>query len=174
MTFSDCWTVFNSTTMSNNAITLYIKNFYIRLFLILATFQSYLHYNDCYWNFKNFLKYVTSFRGSRDLWQFVTGEGSKIAKNSVTSFMDGPLTLHGESKKCFVRGNQLSNRNMDAKPESRAQSDQEVRAEPKLGIDPVRKWGVGPKWVRYIPKCSKKSNSGPFILLHIWRKNRVK
>ena len=29
--------------------------------------------------------------GVRDLWQFVTGGGgSKIAKNSVTSFMDGP------------------------------------------------------------------------------------
>ena len=64
-------------------------------FVCLATFQLYLHYiNDYYWNFKIFLKSVTSFRGGGQ--RFVTvcdrGEvgGSKIAKNSVTSFMDGP------------------------------------------------------------------------------------
>jgi len=35
---------------------------------------------------------VTYFRGSRDVWQSVTGgRGSKLAKNIVTDFMDGPL-----------------------------------------------------------------------------------
>ena len=33
------------------------------------------------------------FLGVQDLWQFVTGEGSEIIKNSVTYFMDGPLGL---------------------------------------------------------------------------------
>ena len=34
---------------------------------------------------------VTYFRGSRDVWQSVTGGvGSKLAKNSVTYFIDGP------------------------------------------------------------------------------------
>ena len=37
-------------------------------------------------------KCVTSFRGGSEICDtFVTGGGSKIAKNSVTSFMDGPL-----------------------------------------------------------------------------------
>ena len=65
-----------------------------------------------YWKLNFFLKCVTSFRGGgqrfnvwrhlgggvRDLWQFVTG-GSKIAKNSVTSFMDGPLVVSGRLRK---------------------------------------------------------------------------
>ena len=35
---------------------------------------------------------VTYFWGSRDVWRSVTwGGGSKLAKNSVTYFMDGPL-----------------------------------------------------------------------------------
>ena len=34
-----------------------------------------------------------TFGGSRDVWQSVTGgRGSKLAKNSVTYFMDGPQT----------------------------------------------------------------------------------
>ena len=32
-----------------------------------------------------------TFGGVQDLWQFVTGGGSKIIKKSVTYFMDGPL-----------------------------------------------------------------------------------
>ena len=52
---------------------------------------------------------MTYFWGSRDVRQSVTGmEGSKLAKNSVTYFMDGLLTSYphahtmGTEQPCFL------------------------------------------------------------------------
>ena len=98
--------------MSINFIILYIKEFL--KFCLFSNFKFHIS-TIYYWKLNFFLKCVTSFRGGgsekcgtsfrgggqrnvwrhlggvRDLWQFVTGGGgSKIAKNSVTSFMDGP------------------------------------------------------------------------------------
>ena len=95
--------------MSNNFIICTLKNF---LFCLYSNFkfQLYIHYiNDYYWNLKFFLKCVTSLGGGgggvRDLWQFVTGGrgGSKIAKNSVTSFMDGPFEGDSFDSACICR-----------------------------------------------------------------------